>query len=114
MEKVLGNAVKSLNEPNLVAVFVGIVLGLALGAIPFAVPGVSKAVLEVVAQDTLTVKLLPTSGNIPIQGVAESGDLLYDSGITCVGKSNYPATRRHDTKKEKSIFYKSLGWLTAL
>jgi len=71
--------------------------------------GESKAVLEVVAQDTLTVKLLPTSGNVPIQGVAESGDLLYDSGITCVGKSNYPATRRHDTKKEKSIFYKSLG-----
>ena len=30
-------------------------------------------------------------------------------GITCVGKSNYPATRRQDTKKEKSIFYKSLG-----
>ena len=32
VEKVLGNAIKSLKEPNLVAVFVGIILGLALGA----------------------------------------------------------------------------------
>lgn len=30
VEKVLGNAIKSLKEPNLVAVFVGIILGLAL------------------------------------------------------------------------------------
>ncbi len=44
VEKVLGNAVKSLKEPNLVAVFVGIVLGLALGAIPIAIPGVSTPV----------------------------------------------------------------------
>ena len=34
VEKVLGNAVKSLKEPNLVVIFIGIVLGLALGAIP--------------------------------------------------------------------------------
>lgn len=43
VEKVLGNAVKSLKEPNLVAVFVGIVLGLALGAIPLTIPGISTA-----------------------------------------------------------------------
>ena len=34
--KVLGNAIKSLKEPNLVAVFIGIILGLALGAIPIS------------------------------------------------------------------------------
>lgn len=44
VEKVLGNAVKSLKEPNLVAVFVGIVLGLVLGAIPFSIPGISTPV----------------------------------------------------------------------
>ncbi len=44
VEKVLGNAVKSLKEPNLGAVFIGIVLGLALGAIPIAIPGVSTPV----------------------------------------------------------------------
>lgn len=44
VEKVLGNAIKSLKEPNLVAVFIGIVLGLALGAIPFTIPGISTPV----------------------------------------------------------------------
>lgn len=44
VEKVLGNAVKSLKEPNLVAVFVGIIFGLMLGAIPFSMPGVSTPV----------------------------------------------------------------------
>lgn len=44
VEKILGNVVKTLNEPNLVAVFIGIILGLALGCIPFSVPGVSLPV----------------------------------------------------------------------
>lgn len=44
VEKVLGNAVKSLKEPNLVAVFVGIILGLMLGAIPISLPGISAPV----------------------------------------------------------------------
>ena len=34
VEPFLGNAAQSLNEPNLGAIFIGIVLGLALGAIP--------------------------------------------------------------------------------
>ena len=42
VEKVLGNRIISLKEPNLIAVFVGIVLGLAVGAIPFSIPGVSS------------------------------------------------------------------------
>src|SRR5574344_143050 len=58
VEKVLGNAVKSLNEPNLVAVFVGIVLGLALGAIPFAVPGVSVPVQLGLAGGPIIVGIL--------------------------------------------------------
>lgn len=41
VEKVLGNVVKNLDEPNLVTVFIGIVAGLVLGSIPFAIPGVS-------------------------------------------------------------------------
>jgi len=41
VEKVLGNKVMSLKEPNLVAVFIGIILGLFVGTIPVAIPGVS-------------------------------------------------------------------------
>ncbi len=44
VEKILGNAVKNLDEPNLVSVFIGIILGLAVGSIPFAVPGISLPV----------------------------------------------------------------------
>lgn len=53
VEKVLGNRVVSLKEPNLIAVFVGIVLGLALGAIPFSIPGVSFPVKLGIAGDRL-------------------------------------------------------------
>ena len=41
VESILGNAVKSLNEPNLVSVFIGIILGLIVGSIPLAIPGMS-------------------------------------------------------------------------
>lgn len=41
VEKVLGNVVKDLDEPNLVSVFIGMVFGLLLGSIPFAIPGIS-------------------------------------------------------------------------
>ena len=37
VEKILGNAVKNLDEPNLVAVFVGLILGLVLGSIPVSI-----------------------------------------------------------------------------
>lgn len=41
VEHILGNAVKSLNEPNLVSVFIGIILGLVVGSIPIVIPGMS-------------------------------------------------------------------------
>ena len=58
VEKVLGNAVKSLKEPNLVAVFVGIILGLALGAVPFSIPGISTPIRLGLAGGPLIVGIL--------------------------------------------------------
>lgn len=58
VEKVLGNAIKSLKEPNLVAVFVGIVLGLALGAIPLSLPGISVPVKLGLAGGPIIVGIL--------------------------------------------------------
>ncbi len=58
VEKVLGNAVKSLKEPNLVAVFIGIILGLALGAIPLAIPGISTPVKLGLAGGPIIVGIL--------------------------------------------------------
>lgn len=58
VEKVLGNAVKSLKEPNLVAVFVGIILGLALGAVPFSIPGISTPIRLGLAGGPIIVGIL--------------------------------------------------------
>lgn len=40
----LGNVVKRLDEPNMVTIFIGIVLGLLLGCIPIFIPGMSYPV----------------------------------------------------------------------
>lgn len=58
VEKVLGNAIKSLKEPNLVAVFVGIILGLALGAVPISIPGISAPVKLGLAGGPIIVGIL--------------------------------------------------------
>lgn len=44
VEKVLGNTVKTLKDPNLASIFIGIVLGLIVGAIPISIPGISSSV----------------------------------------------------------------------
>lgn len=44
VEKVLGNRVKTLKDPNLASIFIGIVLGLVIGSIPIAIPGISSPV----------------------------------------------------------------------
>ena len=44
MAAALGITVKTLDEPNMVTIFIGIVLGLLLGSVPFFVPGMSYPV----------------------------------------------------------------------
>ena len=44
VEKFIGNAVQTLNEPNMGSIFLGIILGLALGTIPVAIPGMTVPV----------------------------------------------------------------------
>lgn len=44
VEKVLENTVKTLKDPNLASIFIGIVVGLIVGSIPIAVPGISSPV----------------------------------------------------------------------
>jgi AspT/YidE/YbjL antiporter-like protein len=58
VEKVLGNAVKTLKDPNLAAIFIGIVLGLVLGSIPISVPGISTPVKLGLAGGPIVVGLL--------------------------------------------------------
>jgi len=55
---ILGNEAKELSNPNLFAIFVGIVLGLILGSIPFAFPGMSMPVKLGIAGGPIIIGLL--------------------------------------------------------
>ena len=55
---ILGNEAKRLSTPNLFAIFVGIVLGLVLGSIPIAIPGMSVPVKLGIAGGPIIVGLL--------------------------------------------------------
>jgi putative transport protein len=56
--KLLGNSTKRLREPNLIPIFVGILLGVILGSIPFAFPGVPVPVKLGMAGGPLIVAIL--------------------------------------------------------
>lgn len=56
--KELGNTVKQLNEPNMVTIFIGIVLGLLLGCLPLTLPGMSYPVRLGLAGGPIVVGIL--------------------------------------------------------
>lgn len=58
VETVLGNQLKRLNEPNLIPIFIGIALGVLLGSIPFAFPGIPQPVKLGLAGGPLIVAIL--------------------------------------------------------
>jgi len=58
VEKVLGNQMKRLNEPNLITIFIGIFLGILLGSIPFTFPGIPQPVKLGLAGGPLIVAIL--------------------------------------------------------
>jgi putative transport protein len=57
-EKILGNELKRLNEPNLIPIFIGILLGIVLGSIPVAFPGIPQPVKLGLAGGPLIVAIL--------------------------------------------------------
>ena len=58
VEKVLGNAERELNEPNLTAIYIGLVLGLVMGAVPLSLPGISVPVKLGLAGGPIIVGML--------------------------------------------------------
>lgn len=44
VEKVLGNEITDLKEPNLAAIFIGLVAGLLLGSLPIMIPGMNSPI----------------------------------------------------------------------
>ncbi len=61
MEKVighLGNSVKRLNEPNLIPIFIGILLGVILGSVPVYFPGILNPIRLGLAGGPLIIAIL--------------------------------------------------------
>lgn len=58
VEKLLGNQMKRLREPNLIPIFIGIFLGVLLGSIPFHFPGIPQPVKLGLAGGPLIVAIL--------------------------------------------------------
>ena len=56
--KALGNSAKKLDAPNLASLFFGIILGVALGSIPFALPGLSQPFKLGIAGGSLIIAIL--------------------------------------------------------
>ena len=89
----LGDSLKALNHPNILPVFIGIILGVVLGSIPFHIPGVPAPVKLGLAGGPLLVSIilarwgrvgpvvwyLPLSANLILR---EVGITLF---LACVG-----------------------------
>jgi putative transport protein len=58
IESLFGNSTKRLDMPNLISIFVGIALGVALGLLPIALPGLSQPFKLGLAGGALLVSLL--------------------------------------------------------
>lgn len=54
----MGNSIKKLNHPNLITIFVGILVGIIFGSIPFAIPGVPTPVKLGLAGGPLIIAIL--------------------------------------------------------
>jgi putative transport protein len=54
----LGNSIKRLNEPNIIPIFIGILLGVVLGSIPIHIPGMVNPVKLGLAGGPLIVAIL--------------------------------------------------------
>lgn len=95
VEKVLGNSMKRLNEPNLITIFIGIALGIVLGSIPITFPGIPQPVKLGLAGGPLIVAILISRFGYKYKLVTyttQSANLmLREIGITlflaCVGIS---------------------------
>lgn len=58
VSKILGNEAKSLKNPNLISIFIGIMLGVILGSVPIILPGISTPIKLGIAGGPIIVGIL--------------------------------------------------------
>ena len=95
VEKILGNSMKRLNEPNLITIFFGIALGIILGSIPITFQGIPQPVKLGLAGGPLVVAILISRFGYHYKLITyttqSANFMLREIGITlflaCVGLS---------------------------
>ena len=95
VSETLGNSIKRLNEPNLITIFVGIVLGIIMGSLPISFPGIPQPIKLGLAGGPLIVAILISRFGYRYKLITyttqSSNLLLRELGITlflaCVGLS---------------------------
>jgi len=93
MKSVLGNSIETLNNPQIIPIFIGITLGIILGSWPFYLPGIPSAIKLGLAGGPLIVAILlsqlPSWGMMSWHLPKSSNIILKDIGIVlflaCVG-----------------------------
>lgn len=58
VSSVLGNAIKRLDHPNIATIFVGIIIGILFGSIPFSIPGIPVPLKLGIAGGPLIIAIL--------------------------------------------------------
>ena len=103
VSKILGNSLKRLNEPNLLAIFLGISIGIFVGSIPMIFPGIPQPIKLGLAGGPLVVAILvsrfgPHFGLVTYTTLG-ANLILREIGISlflaCVGLSAGEIGRAH-------------------
>lgn len=83
---ILGNEAKTLKNPNLLSIFIGIVLGLILGSIPIAIPGMSMPIKLGIAGGPMIIGILMGAFgprfHIPTYTTRSANLMLRQLGLT--------------------------------
>lgn len=93
VEQLLGNSVSSLKQPNLLVIFIGILLGVTIGSIPILFPGIPFEIKLGLSGGTLLIAILMsnfgTHLGLNTHNTTSVNFMLRDIGITlflaCVG-----------------------------
>ena len=117
--EVLGNQEKELRNPNLFSIFIGLILGLLLGSIPFAIPGMSIPVKLGIAGGPIIVGILMgaygSRMHLTTYTTRSANLMLRQMGLTIylagLGLSAYrDSSRRYSSRKDCSGFCSVSLW----
>lgn len=83
---ILGNEAKTLKNPNLLSIFIGIILGLIIGSIPIAIPGMSMPIKLGIAGGPMIIGILMGAFgprfHIPTYTTRSANLMLRQLGLT--------------------------------